>query len=46
MYLNTGQDAGPDPDWDPVTRRWTGYDKRRKTTTEANHSQSDNQNQE
>ena len=30
MYLNAGsQDAGIDPDWDPVTHRWTGFDKKK-----------------
>eukprot|EP01036_Dinobryon_divergens_P022998 gene22998-31307_t len=28
LYFNAGsQDAGPDPDWDPVTNTYTGYDK-------------------
>ena len=26
--MNAGShDAGKDPDWDPVEKRWTGYEK-------------------
>jgi hypothetical protein len=31
MYMNAGsQDAGIDPDWDPVDRKWKGDEKRKK----------------
>lgn len=32
VYFNFGSsDAGPDPDWDPVTKQWKGWEKRDKT---------------
>jgi hypothetical protein len=31
LYLNAGsQDVGIDPDWDPVTRKWKGFERRKK----------------
>jgi len=31
LYMNNGShDAGPDPDWDPITRTWNGYEKNKK----------------
>mmetsp|Transcript_4382 Transcript_4382/g.8888 ORF Transcript_4382/g.8888 Transcript_4382/m.8888 type:complete len:86 (+) Transcript_4382:120-377(+) len=37
LYMNAGnQDAGIDPDWDPVTRRWTGDDKRKAINKKEN----------
>jgi len=28
MYMNSGSDAGPDPDYNPATGEWKGYAKR------------------
>lgn len=41
MYMNSGSDAGPDPDYDPSTGVWKGYEKRaqiRAAAAERNKS--------
>lgn len=35
MYLNAGSsDAGIDPDWDPIERKWKGAERREKEARE------------
>lgn len=35
MYMNSGSDAGPDPDYDPSTGTWKGYQKRAEVRAAA-----------
>jgi len=35
MYMNAGSsDAGVDPDWDPVERKWKGTERRQREQQE------------
>ena len=32
MFLNQGSDVGVDPDWDPETRTWKGWERRARVS--------------
>lgn len=39
MYYNQGQDVGIDPDWDPKTHTWNGYEKKKLKLKPKNESE-------
>ena len=38
MYI----DAGPDPDWDPITNKWKGYEKKNRASASSSSSSTPN----
>ena len=44
LYMNAGnRDVGVDPDWDPINRRWKGFDKK-DADSSTHNTLSDEQN--
>ena len=38
MYTNSGIDAGVDPDWDPINKRWKGFDRPNNSNNKKSES--------